>query len=406
MTQRLQGAQRIAIVGTLADTMLGFRGELIKDMVAAGHEVYAFATDYNAETEHAVRELGAHPVRFRMGRLSTNPVADLISTWQLYRLFKKHRITMTFCYFSKPAIYGTLAAWLSGVPMRVAKIEGMGRVFTIGPAGDNRRKQLIRHVMTLLFRLSLPRAHHLFVLNEGDQKELVDMGITQPYPCLIGGIGVCLEHYYFCPPVTQPVRFIFVGRLLPEKGIRYFVEAAKNLRPRYPQAEFVIVGATDPKSGIDKHMLEALENQGILIYRGSVKDVTPWLAQASVFVLPTYYREGVPRSTQEALAMGRPVITTDLPGCRETVIDGVNGYLIPPHDQHALENAMLKLIKHPELLESMGVASYKLACEKFDVRQINARILGLLGLEPANVPAIDSLEEAAREVPEQQIGAI
>ncbi len=372
--------------------MLGFRGELITDMVAAGHQVYAFATDYTAETEQAVRNMGAQPVRYRMGQLSTNPLADLASTWQLYRLFKRHRITMTFCYFSKPSIYGTLAAWLAKVPTRTAKIEGMGRVFTIGPNGDNARNRILRQIMTQLFRMSLPLAHHLFVLNEGDREDLINMGITHPKPRLVGGIGVCLNHYKFQPPVQQPVRFVFIGRLLPEKGIRYFVEAAKNLRPRYPNAEFVIVGAPDRrKSGVHLQMLESLVEQGIVTYAGPVKDVTPWLAQASVFVLPTYYREGVPRSTQEALAMGRAVITTDLPGCRETVIEGVNGYLVPPHDQQALENAMIKLITQPELLGPMGLASRRLACEKFDVRQINARILALLGLAPLSAQQMNQL---------------
>jgi len=382
--------QRIAIVGTLAETMLGFRGELIIDMVAAGHQVFAFATDFTEKTEQAVRNMGATPVRYRMGRFSTNPLADLASTWQLYRLFKRHRITLTYCYFSKPAIYGTLAAWLAGVPTRVAKIEGLGRVFTTSPSGDSSRKQLIRRIMAQLFRISLPRAQHLFVLNQDDRDELISMGITHPQPRVLGGIGVCLNRYSFQPPVQQPVRFVFIGRLLPEKGIRYFVEAAKNLRPRYPNAEFVIVGAPDRrKSGVNQQMLNNLMQQKVVTYAGLVKDVTPWLAQSSVFVLPSYYREGVPRSTQEALAMGRAVITTDMPGCRETVIDDVNGYLVPPHDQQALEDAMVRLITQPELLGPMGLASRQLACEKFNVRQINARILTLLELAPQNAPQTD-----------------
>src|SRR5690606_20532868 len=140
-------------------------------------------------------------------------------------------------------------------------------------------------------------------------------------------------------------------------------------------------------------MLNNLMQQKVVTYAGLVEDVTPWLAQASVFVLPTYYREGVPRSTQEALAMGRAVITTDLPGCRETVIEGVNGYLVPPHDQQALENAMIKLITQPDLLGPMGLASRRLACEKFDVRQINARILALLGLAPLSAQQMVRLLE-------------
>lgn len=373
--------ERVAIVGTLVDTMLGFRGELIKDMVAAGHKVYAFATDYEPETEAAIRAMGATPVRYRMSQLGTNPVSDLMAVWQLRKLFMRHRISLSYCYFSKPAIYGTLAARMAGVPRRIAKIEGLGRIFTVGPRGDRLRKRLIRKVMAGLFRFSLPMAHKVYVLNEGDKEDLLRFGVTQPEPEVLGGIGVCLERYYFCPPVTDTIRFIFVARLLHEKGVRYFVDAAKALGKRYPQAEFILLGAPDAKPGaVDKAELKELVSQGVVRYPGAVKDVTPWLAQSSVFVLPSYYREGVPRSTQEALAMGRPVITTDVPGCRRTVRDGVNGFLVPPHDQEALEAAMLRFLREPELVRSMGLASFIFAQDNFDVRKINRRILRDIGI--------------------------
>lgn len=390
------------MVGTLVDTMLGFRGELIKDLVAAGHEVFAFAIDYSPEKEESVRAMGAHPVSYAMSQLGTNPFTDLLAVIQLFRKFRAHGITISFCYFLKPAIYGTLAGKLAGVPQRVAKIEGLGRVFTVHPDGDKRRKAFVRMLMRLLLRLSLPRANRVYVLNEGDKADLKEFGISRPEPEVLGGIGVCLDRYYFCPPVTEKIRFVFVGRLLHEKGVRYFIEAAKSLGRRYPKAEFILLGAPDSKPGaITRDELDSLVSEGVVTYPGSVSDVRPWLAESSVFVLPSYYREGVPRSTQEALAMGRPVITTTLPGCRRTVREGVNGYLVPPHDQSALEEAMLRFLNEPELVRSMGVASYRFAREHFDVRKINQRILKDLGLWSPGYEAFDYSGTTAKQ-PERE----
>ena len=371
------------MVGTLADTMLGFRGELIRDMVRAGHQVYAFATDYTPKTERAVLALGAIPVHYRMGRLGINPLQDLGSVWQLYRLFNRYRISCSFCYFTKPSIWGTYAAWLAGVPLRVAKIEGLGRVFTQEPTGFSLKKRVLQAVIKALYRRSLPKAHHLFVLNHDDQQELAALGLNNPAPQMIGGIGVCLEQYPFKPPVIEPIRFIFVGRLILEKGIRYFLDAAKALKPHYPNTEFVVLGAPDDKRGITQAEMKQLVADNIITYPGPVNNVVAWLAQSSVFVLPSYYREGVPRSSQEALAMGRPVITTDMPGCRETVSHEVNGYLVPPHNQNELEAAMLRFIRSPHTISVMGEASHQLAVERFNVRKINQTIHNTLGLAMA-----------------------
>ena len=367
--------KRIAIVGTLAETMLGFRGELIKDLVKQGHEVFAFATDYTEQSSHQIREIGATPVAYRMGQFSLNPFAELASGYQLYRLFRAHRIDLSYCYFSKPAIYGTVAAYLAKVPTRVAKIEGLGRVFTVGPNGQSWKKKVVAWVMKCLFRMSLPLANHIIVLNEDDKRSLLSFGVRKPEPVVINGIGVDLDRYCYTPPSTDPIRFIFVGRLLKEKGIEYFIEAAKAIKPLYPNTEFIIVGAVDNNRGaITRPQLEQLVEDGIITYPGPVKDVRPWLARSSVFVLPSYYREGVPRSTQEALAMGRPVITTNMPGCKATVIDESNGFLVDPHDVSSLVQFMIKFIENPSLLEPMGINSWRLAKEKYDVKSVNEMI--------------------------------
>lgn len=380
---------RIAVVGTMSSVILGFRGELIKAMVQAGHRVYAFASDYTAETEAAVASLGAIPVSYKLGRFSLNPFAELLSAVHLYRLFRQYQVSMTFCYFAKPVIYGTLAAWAAGVPVRVAKIEGLGRAFTIGPKGDTLKRKLVQSIQVALYRLSLARAQHVFLLNPDDKKDLIDhFNIRTGQLHQLNGIGVNLEHYARTCPPEHNVRFTFVGRLLEEKGIRYFLAAAEQVKQQYPQAEFVVLGEPDGKHGVSRKQLLAYVERGIIYYPGRVGNVVPHLQSTSVFVLPSYYREGVPRSTQEAMAVGRAVITTNMPGCRETVINGVNGFLVPAHDQTALEHAMLQFIQQPELIRNMGEQSYRLAQQKFDVSKINQQIMQVLQLLPATLPLV------------------
>ncbi|SEA30243.1 glycosyltransferase family 4 protein [Alkalimonas amylolytica] len=375
-------SKRIAVVGSLTQAMLNFRSDLISELVSAGHEVYAFATDYSEHSLRAVRELGAIPVPYQLNRFSYNPFSDLLTTWQLYRLFKQLRIDISFCYFVKPVIFGTLAAWLAKVPFRVAKIEGLGRAFIEPPQGAGLRCRFVRRVQVGLYRFVLPKTHQVFLLNPDDYQDLIHQyRIAIPRLTVLSGIGTCLHRYPYHPPQLKPIRFIFVGRLLQEKGIRYFLQAAKEVKAKHPEVEFLVVGEPDTAKGsISRQELDDCVTSGLIVYPGLVTNVVDWLAQSSVFVLPSYYREGVPRSSQEAMAVGLPVITTDMPGCRETVEPGKNGFLIPPHDVGALVKQMLYFIDHPQQIDGMGRYSRQLAEQKFDVVKINKQIMDALDL--------------------------
>lgn len=374
--------QHIALVGTTADAKLGFRAELIKDLVAQGHKVYAFAGDYTDKTRAAITALGAIPVQYPVSRFGLNPIQDCYTLIQLIRLYKRYRIDISFCYFAKPVIFGTLAAKLAGVPKRVAKIEGLGRIFTVPASGDTLKARLLRYVQTQLYRLALPCCDTVFVLNPDDERDLIQKNGIKVKRCInLGGIGINLADYKPFTP-NGNLRFIFVGRLLPEKGIGYFVEAARILREQDAAAEFVVLGEPDDTPGaINRSQLQQLVELGIINYPGRVRNVAEYLTQSHVFVLPSYYREGVPRSTQEAMAAGLAIITTDVPGCRETVIADENGILVPPHDVNALVNAMTRLINHPGITEQMGRRSRALAEQKYDVRKINRSIIQALQLE-------------------------
>jgi glycosyltransferase involved in cell wall biosynthesis len=169
--------------------------------------------------------------------------------------------------------------------------------------------------------------------------------------------------------------------MLREKGVYDFVEAARQVRERYPAVRFLLIGGCDQNPGsITEAELHAWVEEGLVEWPGHVNDVRPWFSQASVFVLPSYYREGLPRGNQEALAMGRPIITTDWVGCRETVADGINGFLVPVRDPNALVQAMMRFVKSPDLIEKMGQEGRRIAEERFDVHAINRQIIAVMGL--------------------------
>ncbi|MBT42221.1 MAG: glycosyltransferase family 1 protein [Idiomarina sp.] len=371
--------ERIAVIGKEVKVMLGFRGELLKELVTRGHTVYAFATDYTEESKQLIRSLGLIPISYRLNNYGLNPIAELITIFQLWRRIKRLNITLTYCYFAKPVLYGTFAAWLARVPHRVAKIEGLGRPFT--RYHKSKKLHFARQVQSLLFKWILPKAHELVLLNKDDWQDLKRIcGNRLPNTVLLGGIGVCLEHFQQSPVPTKPLVFSFIGRLLNEKGIRYFLSAAERIKKDYPEVEFWVLGQADPVHGVSRQELNTFVNRNIIRYFGQVDNVADFLHKTSVFVMPSYYREGLPRSSQEALAVGRPIITTDNPGCRETVVNNENGLLVQPRDSDALITAMQHCIDKPEYLQAMGDASRRLAVKHFDVTQVNQRMLKVLGL--------------------------
>ena len=192
--------------------------------------------------------------------------------------------------------------------------------------------------------------------------------------------GVDLAEWKALPAVQDPITFSLVGRMLRDKGVREFVAAARELKSMNPSVRFCLIGGADTNPGaIAEAELLDWKREGVVEWTGHV-DVKPWLERTSVFVLPSSYREGVPRSTQEAMAMGRAVVTTDVPGCRETVVDGRNGFLVRPDDAKSLRVAMQKFIDNPKLISDMGRESRKMAEECFDVAEINRSIIAAMGL--------------------------
>lgn len=374
---------KIILIGTVASSFLGFRSDLIKELVARGHYVYAFTSEYHRDELKKIENLGAIPVTYNLSRVGLNPISDIKATHSLTKKIKSIAPDLVFSYFSKPVIFGTLAAKLAKVPKVIGMLEGLGYTFTEQPQGMSRRTQIIKRFQVLLYKIVLPQLDEIIFLNPDDPNDLLTVNdIKVKGLSILGGIGLNLKEYCYSDQYPINITFIFIARLLAEKGIHDYISAARIVKNEYPNTKFIVLGTIDKEAlgALTEKELEQLVEENIVEYPGHVSNVSEWIAKSSVFVLPSYYREGVPRSTQEAMAIGRPIITTDVPGCRETVIDGLNGFLVEKWNPQALSEKMIYFIDHPNQIKRMGYESYKLAQEKFDADKVNQRLLKLMGL--------------------------
>lgn len=374
---------KIAIVGNAPNTLIGFRLDLIKVLINRGNKVYAFSTSYSSEQKKIVEDVGAIPVEYEVSRSGLNPLKELTVIFKLKRLFKQHQIDSTLAYFIKPVIYASIAAKLAGASNINSMIAGLGYAFTNEPDKKFEAKRLaVKGVLKGLFKVALRFNHKVFFQNPDDLEYFIQKKLVKPTQAIsVNGSGVNTDRYAHTEPRMDPVTFITGGRLVKEKGFEEFIEAANLLKQRYAEAKFVVLGGTDENpNSLDPEKLRKYNSQGIIKWPGMVNNVDEWLTKSSVFVLPSYYREGTPRSILEALSIGRPIITTNLPGCKETVTDGENGYLVPPKDPQKLAEAMERFILQPDLIKKMGLESRKLAEEKYDVRKVNKLMIQEMGL--------------------------
>ncbi|WNY86497.1 glycosyltransferase family 4 protein [Leclercia adecarboxylata] len=370
---------KILLIGNQASTILLFRKKLIEKLIAKGVSVHTFTMDNDVEKFNKIAQLGAVPEQYHFSRSGMNPLSDLKNTIALSKKIQNIKPDVVFCFFPKPVIFGTLAARIAGIKRIYNLLEGLGFCYTAHLRKDSFKKKLLKKIQTFLYKLTLPRAKKVLFLNPDDYQDLiVENQITLSDAEVIGGIGVDLNDYpYSAPPITK-IHFGMVSRLLVEKGVREFVEAAKIVKEKYPEVKFSIAGAIDDNpGGITREQLNIWKKEGHVDFLGQISDVKGYLTELSVFVLPSY-REGIPRSTQEAMSIGRPVITTDVPGCRETINHGLNGFMIPPWNVELLAEAMINFIVNPQQVISMGKESRHMAEEKFDENVATDKLISIL----------------------------
>lgn len=368
------------LIASYPDSILKFRGPLLQAMVASGWEVHiaAPAVGTMPGLREALASMGVVLHEIPLSRTGTNPVADIGLVLALRGLMRELRPTVVLPYTIKPVIYGTIAAWMAGVPRRFALVTGLGYAFT------GNRQGIVKRVVSGLYRFALGRTHKVFFQNPDDERLFRELGIApEGIPSVVvNGSGVDVTAFPVAPLPGSPLVFLLIGRLLGDKGVREFAEAARKVKALYPEARFHAVGWIDSNpDAIAQSEMEAWVADGTLEFLGKLDDVRPAIAASTVYVLPSY-REGTPRTVLEAMAMGRPIITTDAPGCRETVIDGDNGFLVPVQSVDALVEAMLKFIEDPSLAPRMGKRSRQIAEEKYDVHNVNAVMLREMGITP------------------------
>lgn len=375
---------KVILIGTAASSVLGFRTNLIKALLRQKHSVYTFVSEYTEEELIKIEGLGVIPVTYQLKRGGLNPLTDIKATYDLSKKIKEIAPDMVLSYFSKPVIFGTLASKIAKVPRVIGMLEGLGYAFTDQPEGLSKKTKLIKSVQVLLYRVALPQLDKIIFLNLDDSRDLLEKyNIEAKQVEILGGIGLDLNEFSHQPltNIIPPIKFLFVGRLLKEKGIHDFISAAQQVKEKYPETQFTVLGAIDTTNlgALKQSELDRLISLQIVNYLGQVDNVKDWITESDVFVLPSY-REGLPLSTQEAMAIGRAVITTDAPGCRDTVVDGVNGFLVEKWNPQALANKMIYLIEHPQQIATMGYEGYKIAREKFDCDKVNERLLNILEL--------------------------
>lgn len=380
---------KFLLIASYLPSVMNFRSALIASIKAAGFEVHIAAPQvcmYSEELDKLTK-LGYVVHSLDMESTGTNPLADGRTLIGLFKLMKKIKPDYMMGYTIKPVIYGLLAAKLASVPNRFALITGLGYTFQ-GVDSQSHKKSRLQNVVHKLYSLALSSAHKVFFQNPDDDALFKSLCIlkTNALTKVVNGSGVDLSEYAIEPFPSEanvPVpRFLLIARLLGDKGVREYAKAARVIRSKYSDVQFDLVGwIYDNPDAIHSSELESWLDEGLFNYWGKLDDVRPAIAACSIYVLPSY-REGTPRTVLEAMAMGRPIITTDAPGCRETVVEGNNGYLVSIKSIDDLVNAMEKFIMNPNSIIDMGLASRKLAESKFDVQAVNKVMLKEMGICP------------------------
>lgn len=371
---------KIMIIGGIPESLVNFRGDLIRSWCALGHQVVALSAPASESLVEAIKLTGARFRPIPIRRASLNPLSDFKALASMVKMVREEKPDKIFSYTIKPVIYTAFSLMVTGVKAEYyPMITGLGYTFS----GTGLKRSLLNKVSVLLYRLALKRSRITFFQNSEDLQLFENIKIISPdkETVVTNGSGVNIGIFNFCKATNdQELSFLLIGRLLFSKGLREYVEAAQIIKVRHPHITFKLLGALDPSpDSIGQADLKNWQTEGLFDYFPQADDVRSYLKDCSVYVLPSY-REGTPRSVLEAMAMGRPIITTDAPGCRETVEDGVNGFLVPVKDSKALAEAMERFIKNPALVEQMGRESRRIAEEKYDVHKVNEVINRAMGL--------------------------
>lgn len=366
---------KIMVISPKNKTVFNFRGDLIKDMIAKGNQVVV--TGPNRDYVDDILALGVRAfIEVPLVKDNTSVLGDLRYYRLLKRKIKEEKPDLVFSYTIKPVVYGSMAAKAAGVKNIYAMITGLGRVYT----SDSLKTRVIRLITKVLYKTAFRGCKKVIFQNQDDLKQFVDDEFLPKEKAVhVNGSGVNMERFKQTELPNEPV-FLMVGRIIREKGVLEYCEAAREVKKDYPSVRFILLGGFDSSIGaLQKEDIDGFIQDGSIEFPGEVKDPVPFYEACSVFVLPTYYREGLPRTILEAMACGRPVITTDWPGCRDAVLDGETGYLVEPKHTEKLTMRIKEMIENPDLISEMAKESYIRCCNTYDVRIVNESMREIIG---------------------------
>lgn len=366
---------KVLIISPKNRTVYNFRGDLIKAMQEKSYEVIVTGPDRIDADK--IEELGVKFHEIAVDKNGTSIIGNLKYMKTLLSLMKKEKPDVTLGYTVKPVVYGAIAAKLAGVKNINSMITGGGYTFV----SKTLKAKVLGIIVRLLYRIGLCCSNHVIFQNPDDMKEFLSLKMLNEKKCgLVNGSGVNLKRFE-ATPFPNRIRFLTISRLLKSKGVCEYLEAAKKVKEEYPDVEFGLLGKfeTAMQDGIPKEYIQPFIDSNVVTRYEETNDVRPYYQQCSVYVLPSY-REGTPRTVLEAMACGRAIITTDAIGCRETVIDKYNGFLVPLKDIDTLADRMKWCINNPDEVQKMGKASLEYCRSKYDVDKVNKEMIRIMNM--------------------------
>lgn len=373
--------KKILIACDSPRSLLDFRGKLIEEL-KRNNKVSIYTPKIEQPQIRArLNELGIDIYESDLNPSNVSILADLKYAYKLYCVIGRLQPDIFFPYAFKPVIYGSFVANLHKIKAVTPMLTGLGYNFM----SNGNKRTLVQRIVRTLLKISLRanKRNRLIFQNKDDYQTLLDAKTisTRNRTFVVNGSGVDLEHYLYTEPETEQINFLMVSRLINAKGIKEFYKAARTLKSKYNNASFTLIGAYDDNiDAISSDLFEKIKHDGTINYLGLVSDVRPFINKASVVVLPSYYGEGVPRCLLEAMAVGRPVVTCDSVGCKETVSASEtkpNGFLIPVKSVSALTQAMEHFLLRPEDILSYGINGRDYVREKFDVHLVNKQMINI-----------------------------
>lgn len=367
---------KILMIAPKTSTFINFRGDLMKSISTEGNEIVAICPE--GGYEDTLKELGARCILVPLKKTSTTIFDNLAYLNHLTKIIKEEKPDKIFAYTIKPVIFGSIAAKRAKIKEMYSMITGLGYVYAV----DSFKTKILQWICGTGYKIAFKFNKKVIFQNKDDIDEFVHRRYLKRDKCeLVDGSGVNMERFKR-NALPEGNTFLMVSRILKQKGVREYFEAAKIVKEKYPETQFLYVGAEDKTQlalNLDEVRSEFLDT-GIIHYCGESNDVPSYIAKCTCFVLPSYYREGVPRTLLEALAMGRPILTTNTVGCKETVKEGINGFFVPIKDAKVLAEKMMYMVENRNELEKMSEESYQYCKERFDVNIINQRMLEIMGI--------------------------